>query len=54
MTQDFLFILEVQHLTALARQVRSFGVVPGELVGAGMQEPEGDRRGRVPTVLRAF
>ena len=30
----------VQHLTTLARQVHSFGVVPGELVGAGMQGPE--------------
>ena len=45
---------KVQHLTTLARQVHSFGVSPGELVGAGMQDPEGDRRGRVPTVHRVF
>ena len=33
---------KVQHLTTLARQVHSFGVGPGELVGAGMQDPEED------------
>ena len=45
---------KVQHLTTLALQVHSFGVGPGKLVGAGVQNPEGDRQGRVPTALRVF